>query len=113
MPQVTAMDGQFGTHSLGMDDRRMLPLSILYRFVCCLLGLTTVLMRRDLSKDAELLVLRHEKRRVAGLGYRLAPSTVWSILKRAGLDPAPCRDGPSWRQFLRAQAHAGHGLHLR
>jgi hypothetical protein len=38
----------------------MLLLSILYRFVRCLLGLTTVLMRRDLSKDAELLVLRHE-----------------------------------------------------
>jgi hypothetical protein len=35
-----------------MDDRRMLLLSILYRFVRCLLGLTTVLMRRDLSKDA-------------------------------------------------------------
>jgi len=34
-----------------MDDRRMLLLSILYRFVRCLLGLTTVLMRRDLSKD--------------------------------------------------------------
>ena len=43
-----------------MDDRRMLLLSILYRFVRCLLGLTTVLMRRDLSKDVELLVLRHE-----------------------------------------------------
>ena len=42
---------------------------------------------------------------LAGLGYRLAPSTVWSILKRAGLDPAPRRDGPSWRRFLRAQAH--------
>ncbi len=42
---------------------------------------------------------------LAGLGYRLAPSTVWSILKRAGLDPAPRREGPSWRQFLRAQAH--------
>jgi putative transposase len=42
---------------------------------------------------------------LAGLGYQLAPSTVWSILKRAGLDPAPRREGPSWRQFLRAQAH--------
>jgi transposase InsO family protein len=29
---------------------------------------------------------------------------VWSILKRAGIDPAPRRDGPSWRQFLRVQA---------
>ena len=38
----------------------MLLLSILYRFVRCLLGLTTVLMRRNLSKDAELLALRHE-----------------------------------------------------
>ena len=38
----------------------MLLLSILYRLVRCLLGLTAVLMRRDLSKDAELLVLRHE-----------------------------------------------------
>jgi hypothetical protein len=43
-----------------MDDRRMLLLSILYRLVRCLLGLTVVLVRRDLSKDAELLVLRHE-----------------------------------------------------
>jgi hypothetical protein len=38
----------------------MLLLSILYQEVRCLLGLTAVLMRRDLSKDAELLVLRHE-----------------------------------------------------
>jgi transposase InsO family protein len=41
---------------------------------------------------------------LAGLGYRIAASTVWLILKRAGIDPAPRRDGPSWRQFLRGQA---------
>ena len=41
---------------------------------------------------------------LAGLGYQVAASTVWSILKRAGIDPAPRRDGPSWRQFLRVQA---------
>jgi putative transposase len=41
---------------------------------------------------------------LAGLGYPIAPSTVWSILKRAGIDPAPRRDGPTWRQFLAAQA---------
>src|ERR671921_485755 len=34
----------------------------------------------------------------------MAPSTVWSILQRAGIDPAPRRDGPTWRQFLVAQA---------
>jgi putative transposase len=37
---------------------------------------------------------------LAGLGYQLALSTVWLILKRAGIDPAPHRSGPSWRQFL-------------
>ncbi|MEO3859753.1 integrase core domain-containing protein [Acrocarpospora sp. B8E8] len=39
-----------------------------------------------------------------GLGYELAPSTVWLILKKAGIDPAPRRSGPTWRQFLTAQA---------
>jgi transposase InsO family protein len=41
---------------------------------------------------------------LTGLGYQIGASTVWSILKRAGIDPAPRRDGPSWRQFLRGQA---------
>jgi putative transposase len=41
---------------------------------------------------------------LARLGYPIAPSTVWSILKRAGIDPAPRGDGPTWRQFLAAQA---------
>ncbi|MDQ3764996.1 MAG: integrase core domain-containing protein [Actinomycetota bacterium] len=171
-------------------------LSILYRLVRCLVGLIAVLVRRDLSKDAELLVLRHENtvlrrqiarvpytpadrvwlaalsrllprcrwsevfsvtpatilawhrrlisrswdytarrrpgrpptpaaitklvirmatenptwghRRVQGelvrLGHRIAASTVWQILHDAGLDPAPRRSGPTWRQFLTAQA---------
>jgi putative transposase len=169
----------------------------LYQLVRCLLGLTVVLARRDLSKDAELLVLRHENavlrrqvarvnytpvdrawlaalsrllprrrwaaifsvtpatilawhrqmvsrkwdctarrpgrpptaaaitslvirmatenptwghRRVQGelvrLGHRIAASTVWQILHDAGLDPAPRRSGPTWRQFLTAQARA-------
>ncbi len=176
----------------------MLLLSILYQLMRCLLGLTAVLMRRDLSKDAELLVLRHENtvlrrqvtrvrytpadrawlaalsrllprrrwaevfavtpatvlvwhrklvsrkwdyttrrqpgrpstaaaikklvmrmahdnptwghRRVQGelirLGHRIAASTVWQILHDAGIDPAPRRPGPTWRQFLTAQAKA-------
>ena len=42
---------------------------------------------------------------LAGLGYSIAASTVWLILKRAGIDPAPRRSGPTWRQFLTAQAH--------
>ncbi len=181
-----------------MDDRRMLLLSIVYQLVRWLLGLTAVLVRRDLSKDAELLVLRHENtvlrrqisrvrytpadrmwlaalsrllprhrwaavfpvtpatilawhrrlvakkwdytarrrpgrpptaaaitkliirmatenpgwghRRVQGelvrLGHRIAASIVWQILHNAGIDPAPRRAGPTWRQFLAAQAEA-------
>jgi transposase InsO family protein len=41
-----------------------------------------------------------------GLGHAVAASTVWKILKSAGLDPAPRRSGPTWRQFLSAQAQA-------
>src|SRR6187455_1055423 len=43
---------------------------------------------------------------LVGLGHSVAASTVWTILKKAGLDPAPRRSGPTWRQFLSAQARA-------
>ena len=43
---------------------------------------------------------------LVGLGHTIAASTVWTILKKAGLDPAPRRSGPTWRQFLTAQAQA-------
>jgi hypothetical protein len=39
-----------------------------------------------------------------GLGHHVAPSTVWSVLRRHGIDPAPRRSGPSWSEFLSAQA---------
>jgi putative transposase len=46
--------------------------------------------------------------RIAGellkLGVRVSPSTVRRLLLAAGLKPAPRRDGPSWREFLRQQA---------
>ena len=29
---------------------------------------------------------------------------MWQILRAAGIDPAPRRSGPTWRQFLHAQA---------
>jgi putative transposase len=171
-------------------------LSLVYLVVRCLLGCLMVRARREASKDAELLVLRHENavlrrqisrvryqptdrlwlaalsrlvprrrwgevfavtpatllawhrrlvarkwdyssrrrpgrpsttaairklviriatenptwghRRVQGelvkLGHPIAASTVWQILHDAGIDPAPRRTGPTWKQFLTAQA---------
>src|SRR5438552_2853892 len=38
------------------------------------------------------------------VGVTVAPSTVWEILRAAGIGPAPRRSGPTWRQFLAAQA---------
>ena len=173
-----------------------MPLKIAYLLVRRILGLAVLISRRDLAKDAELLVLRHENavlrrhtdrvlydpadrvwlgalarliprgrwaeifpitpatllawhrrlaagkydtskqrtpgrpptgpgitrlivrlakenplwghRRIHGeltkLGVTIAPSAVWKILHAAGIDPAPRRSGPTWRQFLRAQA---------
>jgi hypothetical protein len=43
---------------------------------------------------------------LARLGYSIAASTVWEILHAAGINPAPRRSGPTWRQFLTVQAHA-------
>jgi putative transposase len=47
-------------------------------------------------------------RRVQGelvrLGHPIAASTVWQILHAAGIGPAPRRSGPTWKQFLTAQA---------
>ncbi len=172
-------------------------ISVVYLLVRCLLGCLTVLTRRQMSKGAELLVLRHENavlrrqisrvryepgdrlwlaalsrlvprrwwgevfpvtpatllawhrrlvarnwdyasrrrpgrpstaaairklviriatenstwghRRVQGelvrLGHPIAASTVWQILHDAGIGPAPRRTGPTWKQFLIAQAH--------
>jgi transposase len=171
-------------------------ISVVYLLVRCLLGCLTVLTRHEVSKEAELLVLRHENavlrrqvdrvhyepgdrlwlaalsrlvprrrwgevfmvtpatllawhrrlvarkwdytsrrrpgrpstaaairklviriatenpawghRRVQGelikLGHPIAASTVWQILHDAGIGPAPRRAGPTWKQFLTAQA---------
>jgi transposase InsO family protein len=40
------------------------------------------------------------------LGIKVAASTIWEILKDAGIDPAPQRTSDSWAAFLRSQAQA-------
>jgi transposase InsO family protein len=177
-------------------DHHGMLLSIIYQIVRCLISFAAVLLRRDLAKDAEILLLRHENavlrrqigrvrytpadrlwlaalsrliprcrwtevfaltpstvlawhrrlvsrkwdytarrkpgrpptstaikklvirmatdnpqwghRRIQGelirLGHRIAASTVWQILNTAGINPAPRRSGPTWKQFLTAQA---------
>jgi hypothetical protein len=80
-----------------MDHYRMLLLPILYQLLRCLLGLTAVLVRRDLSKDAELLVLRHEnavlRRQISRVRYTPADRAWLTALSR--LLPSPLgRDLP-------------------
>ena len=68
-------------------------------------------------RSIRMLVLRLARennswgyRRIHGellvLGIKVAPSTVWEILKQAGIDPAPQRTSDSWAAFLRSQAEA-------
>jgi transposase InsO family protein len=40
------------------------------------------------------------------LGVNVAASSVWEILRAAGIDPAPARADMTWAQFLRSQAEA-------
>ena len=57
-----------------------------------------------LARENESWGYRRIHGELAGLGIIVAPSTVWRILKNAGIDPAPRRGGPGWAEFLRSQA---------
>jgi putative transposase len=57
-----------------------------------------------LARENESWGYRRIHGELAGLGITAAPSTVWQILKSAGINPAPRRDGPGWPEFLRSQA---------
>ena len=43
---------------------------------------------------------------LALLGIKIAPSTVWEILKSDGVHPAPQRTTVTWADFLRSQSEA-------
>ncbi|MDF3294412.1 integrase core domain-containing protein [Streptomyces silvisoli] len=68
-------------------------------------------------RSIRLLVLRLAKdnptwgyRRIHGelavLGVKVAASTIWEILRTAGIDPAPQRTTTTWAAFLHSQADA-------
>jgi transposase InsO family protein len=59
-----------------------------------------------MAKENESWGYRRIAGELAGLGIPVAPSTVWAILKKAGIDPAPRRNGPTWATFLRSQVEA-------
>jgi transposase InsO family protein len=71
--------------------------------------------RPPLPPEVQELVLRLARenrrwghRRICGelrkLGFIVSPTSIRRLLTRAGLEPAPRRGGPSWREFLKSQA---------
>jgi len=65
-------------------------------------GIARLVVR--LAKENPLWGYRRIHGELTKLGVTVAQSTVWQILRAAGIDPAPRRSGPSWRQFLHAKA---------
>jgi hypothetical protein len=57
-----------------------------------------------LSRENESWGYRRIHGELAGLGIAVAPSTIWQILRTAGINQAPRRDGPGWAEFLQSQA---------
>jgi putative transposase len=60
----------------------------------------------EMARDNSAWGYRRIHGELTGLGHKVAPSTVWQILKDAGIDPAPQRAGQTWREFLAGQAKA-------
>ena len=57
-----------------------------------------------MAKENSLWRYRRIHGELTKLGVTVAPSTVWEILRAAGIHPAPRSSGPTWRQFLHVQA---------
>jgi putative transposase len=57
-----------------------------------------------LAKENPAWGYRRSHGELATMGIAIAPSSVWAILKRHGVEPSPRRSGPTWAEFLAAQA---------
>jgi putative transposase len=64
----------------------------------------TVHLVLRLAKENPIWGYRRIHGELATMGVRLAASSVWDILRRHGVEPTPRRSGPTWTEFLRAQA---------
>lgn len=64
----------------------------------------TVRLVVRLAKENPAWGYRRIQGELIGMGIRLAPSSVWAILKRHGLESSPRRSALSWGEFLRGQA---------
>jgi hypothetical protein len=82
----------------GCDDCRLVGLKLIFLIVSRAVSLLRLSRQASWWKDAEILG------ELAGLGFTVGASTVWQILKSAGIDPPPRWDGPGWPEFLRSQA---------
>jgi transposase len=67
-------------------------------------GTVSVVLR--LARENPTWGYRRVHGELATMGVKLAPSSVWAILRRHGTGPVPRRSCPTWAEFLRAQAEA-------
>jgi len=58
----------------------------------------------QLAKENPTWGYRRIHGELATMGIVIAASSVWAILKRHGIEPSPRRSGPTWTEFLTAQA---------
>jgi hypothetical protein len=109
--QIAVLQRQLGTTRprFCRADRAFLA-ALLHRLPRGVLGRLRLLVRPE-----TVLRLAWENpcwgyRRIHGellvLGIRTSASTVWEILRQAGIDPAPERTSTTWADFLRSQADA-------
>ena len=65
-------------------------------------GTTSLVLR--LAKENPDWGYRRIRGELTTMGITIAPSSVWEILKRHGVEPSPRRSGPNWAEFLSVQA---------